>query len=164
MSSDNEYRIIPLDERFRPAVQAMIAESWAGPFIAINGKLWDTRTMPGFAAIRDDCTLIGYLLYVFHPDACEIMVLESLRENAGVGTRLIERVKAKALENGMKKVAVMTTNDHLHAIRFYQKRGFVLRALRQNMLETSRKLKPGIPQIGIDGIPLRDEIELELTL
>lgn len=40
--------------------------------------------------------------------------------------------------------------------------GFV--AVHRNALELSRRLKPGIPLIGDDGIPLRDEIELELTL
>jgi ribosomal protein S18 acetylase RimI-like enzyme len=55
-------------------------------------------------------------------------------------------------------------NDNLHALRFYQKRGFVLVALHRNALEASRKLKPEIPLVGIDGIPIRDEIELELVL
>ncbi|MBE0600510.1 MAG: GNAT family N-acetyltransferase [Firmicutes bacterium] len=158
------YRVIPIDETFRPAVQAMVDQSWAGPLIAVNGTLWDTRTMAGFAAEQDDYTMIGYILYVFHTDTCEIMALESLRENVGVGTRLIERVKAEAIRRGKKKIAVTTTNDNLHALRFYQRFGFTLQTLRPNMLETSRKLKPGIPPEGIDGIPLRDEIELELAL
>jgi ribosomal protein S18 acetylase RimI-like enzyme len=145
-------------------VQALIDASWAGPSLAVGGKLWDTRTMPGFAALDARDNVTGYLLYVFHADECEIMALESLREREGVGTRLIEMVVSAAREHGMKKVAVTTTNDNLPAIRFYQKRGFTLRALRLNMLETSRKLKPGIPLMGVDGIPIRDEIELELSL
>jgi len=36
--------------------------------------------------------------------------------------------------------------------------------LNRNALEVSRKLKPEIPQIGYDGIPLRDEVELEMIL
>lgn len=164
MSHECEYRIVPIEERLRPAVQALVDASWAGPLLAVNGRLLDTRDMPGFAAVTDDCTMIGYLLYVFHSDTCEIMALESLREHEGFGTRLIEQIKMAATESGMKKVAVTTTNDNLHALRFYQKRGFVLHELRPNMLETSRKLKPGIPLLGIGGIQIRDEIELELTL
>ncbi|MCG0275770.1 MAG: hypothetical protein L5655_06315 [Thermosediminibacteraceae bacterium] len=49
-------------------------------------------------------------------------------------------------------------------MKFYQKRGFLLVAVHRNALEQARKLKPEIPLIGIDGIPLRDEIELELPL
>jgi ribosomal protein S18 acetylase RimI-like enzyme len=58
---------------------------------------------------------------------------------------------------------VTTTNDNLNALRFYQKHGFVLAALRPNALEKTRKLKP-IPALGENGIPIRDEIELEMIL
>jgi hypothetical protein len=37
-------------------------------------------------------------------------------------------------------------------------------ALYPNALDDSRLLKPEIPLIGLDEIPLRDEIELEITL
>jgi hypothetical protein len=33
-----------------------------------------------------------------------------------------------------------------------------------NALEESRRIKPEIPLMGMDGIPLRDEIELEIML
>jgi hypothetical protein len=49
-------------------------------------------------------------------------------------------------------------------LRFYQKRGFVIAAIHVNALEKARRLKPEIPLIGEDGIPLRDEIELEMIL
>ena len=52
----------------------------------------------------------------------------------------------------------------MRALRFYQKRGFRLVALYPGALAESRKLKPEIPITGIDGIPLLDEIELELML
>jgi len=58
----------------------------------------------------------------------------------------------------------MTTNDNTAALRFYQKWGFLLVAVHRNAVEQARKLKPEIPLTGIDGIPLRDEIELEVLL
>ncbi len=62
------------------------------------------------------------------------------------------------------RLVVVTTNDNLNALRFYQKRGFILVQLRPNALARSRQLKPQIPLVGMDGIPLRDEIELEMDL
>jgi hypothetical protein len=47
------------------------------------------------------------------------------------------------------------------SLRFYHKRGFVLVAVHRNTFEISRQLKPEIPLLGADGIPLCDEIELE---
>lgn len=159
-----EFSIRQIDQPLRDVVQPLIDDSWGGPWVAVNGRLWDTRILPGFAALDEDGNLIGYILYAFHNGLCEIMVLESLHESIGVGTRLIGRVKGIAKANGMKKAIVMTTNDNIGAIRFYQKRGFTLRALRPNMLETSRKIKPAIPLIGNEGIPIRDEIEFEIEL
>ena len=44
-----------------------------------------------------------------------------------------------------------------------QKRGFVISAIRTNVMEAQRKLKP-IPLLGNDGIEIRDEIELEMLI
>jgi hypothetical protein len=52
----------------------------------------------------------------------------------------------------------------MDAVRFYQKRGFRLVAVHRRALEETRRLKPSLPETGIDGIPLRDEIELEILL
>ncbi len=59
---------------------------------------------------------------------------------------------------------MITTNDNLRALGFYQKRGTVLVAVYRNAMDAARKLKPQIPMIGMNGIPLRDEIELETLL
>ncbi len=59
---------------------------------------------------------------------------------------------------------LITTNDNTPALRFYQRRGFRLVALRPGAIDAARRLKPGIPAVGLDGIPLRDEIELEQAL
>ena len=56
------------------------------------------------------------------------------------------------------------TNDNTAALRFYQKYGFALVAVHRNAIEQDRLLKPEIPFTGNDGIPLRDEIELEIRL
>ena len=76
----------------------------------------------------------------------------------------IEAVKEVACKAGCRRLWLITTNDNLNALRFYQKRGFALVAVHRNALEISRKFKPEIPLIGADGIPLRDEIELEMIL
>lgn len=58
-------------------------------------------------------------------------------------------------------VVLITTNDNINAIRFYQKRGFDMAHLFHNALDVSRKLKPEIPLIGENSIPLQHEIEFE---
>jgi hypothetical protein len=61
-------------------------------------------------------------------------------------------------------VWLVTTNDNLDALRFYQRRGFRLAKLRRGAVDAARsRLKPTIPEVGSFGIPIRDEIVLELV-
>jgi hypothetical protein len=60
---------------------------------------------------------------------------------------------------------LVTTNDNVDALRFYQRRGFRLAELRPEAVTLSRRaLKPEIPMVGAHGIELRDELELDLEL
>ena len=102
-------------------------------------------------------------MYAKEGTKCEIVALYTEVEKQGIGTKLIDRVKEAAKKDGCKTVWLMTTNDNTQALRFYQKRGFILTALRTNVIEEQRKIKP-IPLLGNDGIPIRDEIELEIGL
>ena len=116
--------------------------------------------LPGFIA-EDGIEKIGLITYNIEGDDCEITTLNSFIEQSGVGTALIERVKQAAKEENCKRVWLITTNDNIHALRFYQRREFTIKALYPNAMEESRKLKPGIPMLGNDDIPIRDEIEFE---
>ena len=157
------YEIYPVDAAIRERLQPILDETWGAPLLAINGKLWDSRTMPGFAALSGD-EILGYLLYEFHDDVCEIMVLESIVQNIGIASALIKQVKQTAKTCDVSKVIVQTSNDNAHAFRFYQKRGFTIREVRINAMDASRRLKPSIPIIGEDGITIRDEIEFEIEV
>ena len=48
--------------------------------------------------------------------------------------------------------------------RFYQRYGMRIAAVRVGAIDRARRFKPEIPVTGNDGIPLRDEIELDLEL
>ena len=66
--------------------------------------------------------------------------------------------------NGCSRITLITTNDNLAALKFYQKRGFDMVRLYRNAVEQARKIKPMIPLLGYDDIPVRHEIELEMIL
>ena len=107
---------------------------------------------------------VGLVTHQIANGECEIMSLNSLVEGKGVGSALIDAVRNEAVGHRCRRIRLITTNDNTHALRFYQRRGFRLAAVYLNALEQSRRLKPEIPLTGMDGIPLRDEIELELIL
>ena len=84
--------------------------------------------------------------------------LDSLVARQGVGTALLAAVQRAAREMTCTRLWLITTNDNVDAIRFYQRRGFVLSSIHPDALAESRKIKPQIPQIGNYGIPIRDEL------
>ncbi len=90
--------------------------------------------------------------------------MNSLLEGRGIGSALVEAVIKVAVNASCKRIWLITTNDNLTALRFWQKRGFSLVAVHRNAIEESRRLKPEIPLKGEHGIPIKDEIELEMCL
>ncbi|HRN70399.1 MAG TPA: GNAT family N-acetyltransferase [Candidatus Woesebacteria bacterium] len=156
-----QYRqILPTDAVW---IKNLLTQEWGSSIVVSRGTLHNTDKLPGIVA-EIDSKPVGLLTYQITEDKCEIVTLNSIVQGKGVGTGLITKLKTIAKEKGCKKIWTITTNDNTDALLFYQKRGFRLVALYPNAIEQSRKLKPQIPQIGINGIPIRDEIELELNL
>ena len=131
--------------------------------VVSRGRVHRADTLPGFLARRWGQE-IGLITYRLEADQCEIVSMNSLVERQGVGRALIGAVQQAAREAGCKRLWLITTNDNLTALGFYQKRGFTLVQVHRNAVEVSRRLKPDIPPVAANGIPIRDEVELELLL
>ena len=157
------FQIRPLRDDDRPWVAELLEREWGATRVVSRGQLYHADRLPGFVATRDG-TPCGLVTYRLGDGDCEIISLNSLVERIGIGTALIAAIREVAVAAGCRRLWLITTNDNLAALRFYQRRGFRLAALYPNALEASRRLKPEIPLVGHDGIPLRDEIELELLL
>ncbi|RIN83652.1 GNAT family N-acetyltransferase, partial [Mammaliicoccus sciuri] len=86
------------------------------------------------------------------------------RENVGIGSQLLKKLEEISEKKDITKISVITTNDNLNALKFYQKRGYNITKVIPNAVEKARKQKPSIPQFAENGIPIRDEILLEKYL
>lgn len=157
------YTIDLLTEKEKPWAAHILKKRWGSSAIVSRGKLHQLEDLNGFIA-KERKTPVGLVTYIIHGNECEIVSLDSLLERQGIGSALVEEVKHLAESQRCMRVWAITTNDNLNALRFYQKRGFSLVAVHRNALEISRKIKPQIPLIGKDGIPISDEIELECLL
>ena len=139
----------------------MLRDRWGSERMAAHGVLYEPAKLEGFVA-EDAGTgePVGLLTYHRTPGACEIVTLDALVEGQGVGTALV----AAAAALGDARLWVITTNDNVHALRWYERRGFRVVAVHEGAVDQSRAtLKPEIPPAAPDGIPIRDEIELELV-
>jgi GNAT superfamily N-acetyltransferase len=132
--------------------------------VARRGELVDATVQPALLAWSGP-ELVGVATYVVRGPACELLTLHATRRFEGTGTSLVDAVCEHARQAGCTVLWVVTTNDNVDALRFYQRRGFRLARVRPGAVDESRRmLKPQIPTSGAHGIPLRDEVELELEL
>jgi DNA-3-methyladenine glycosylase I len=156
-----QFQVRPLDKGDHEWVARFLKEYWGSTEVVTRGRIHKADELPGFIALQEDKP-VGLVTYQIDSDECEVVTLNSLVEGIGIGSALLGAVKDIATR--CKRLWLITTNDNMMALRFYQKRAFLLVAVYRNALEQSRRLKPEIPSVGADGIPLRDEIELELPL
>jgi GNAT superfamily N-acetyltransferase len=155
--------IRPLVEEDRPWAIELMRERWAGEVQVARGKARDASRLEGFVA-EENGEPLGLATYEARGAECELVTLDSLREGSGIGSALVAAVASEAWRRGCRTLSVVTTNDNVRALRFYQRRGFVLAALRKGAVAKSRRIKPEIPELGYDDIPIRDELELTLPL
>ncbi|MGH2350407.1 MAG: GNAT family N-acetyltransferase [Chloroflexota bacterium] len=139
----------------------LLDQEFGGRLQARRGELHDVLALPGLVATIDD-EPAGLLTYRQEASECELALLWARRRHHGIGTALVQALQAQMEAAGCSRIWAVTTNDNLDALRFYQRRGFVLCALRAGAVDDSRRrLKPQISLLGGYGIPLRDELELE---
>ncbi len=130
--------------------------------VARLGELVDPLEHPALIA-EDSGRLAGVAGYLRGGERWELLTLHARERHAGVGTALVDELCHRAREAGAARLFVVTSNDNLDALRFYQRRGFRLVALHTGAVDRAREeLKPEIPAVGEHGIPVRDELELEL--
>lgn len=130
-----------------------------GEIIVSRGVVHHVLEKPGFIALKNG-EPVGVAIYDIVGNNCELVSIEALAQWQGIGSKLICQVESMARELESTNVWLITTNDNLDAMRFYQKRGFRLRAVHAGALELSRTIKPAIPLIGNYGIAMTDEVEL----
>jgi DNA-3-methyladenine glycosylase I len=150
----------PLIEDDRSWLTGFMTERWGTPVAAGGGRLHRLDDLPGFVAVAGDGTVAGVVTYLIEADACDVISIDAVAPGEGVGTALLEAACEAAAAAGCRRVRLITTNDNVDALRFYQRRGFALCELRPGAVGESRRMKPQIPAVGAYGIPIRDELVL----
>ena len=154
-----DVEIRPVEEKDRPTVEWLTTQLWGAPEVAVHDGVFYPAALPGFIAERAG-RIAGLVTYEVRGGTLEIATINALDLYRGIGTMLIEAVRAEAKRLGCYQVMLTTTNDNIGALRFYQRRGFRLVELRPGAVTRARRAKPEIPMTGEYGIPLRDELDL----
>lgn len=144
-------------------VRSVLIASWDSTKVVAHGDLIDATECPTLIAEADGIPA-GVLTYRIGADGLEVVSIDSQLSRAGVGTALLAAAAEIGRKAGAARLWLITTNDNIAALRFYQRRGLDLVALHRNAMTAARELKPQIPERGAHGIPIRHELELELPL
>lgn len=146
-----EVRAIRPDER--TAVDALHEREWSGPYVVAHDTRHDLRTLPTLVAVDDAGAVAGALTYHADEDGLEVVSLVAAVPGGGSGTALLTAATATAVAMGLTRVWLITSNDNLRALRFYQRRGMRMVGVDRGAVDRARLLKPEIPLLGDDGIP-----------
>src|SRR5262245_7867896 len=129
----------PLSVEDLPRLRAYWKQHWGAEFVVAHGVIYHPGSLDGFIALDQD-EWVGEISYSVSGDECEIVSLDSLREGQGLGTQLMDAAVAEARKRSCRRVFLITTNDNLHALGFYQRRGFELVRIHRRALDETRKL------------------------
>ena len=150
--------VTPADQGWlRPALE----QAWGSVRIVSRERLTeDASVLPGIVAERNDQP-VGVCLFRSEGDAMELVVLEAFEPGGGIGTSLLAAAEDEARRRQARRLWLVTTNDNLEALRFYQRRGWRWVALHVDAVTRGRGLKPEIPMVGAHDIEIRHELEFE---
>jgi DNA-3-methyladenine glycosylase I len=145
-------------------IKDLMISHWGSQEVIVHGDVFMPHLLPGYIAVANSGERIGLATFVKKMNHLEIITLNSLNPGIGIGTALISVIRERARKDAYSRVILTTTNDNLNALDFFQKLGFVIDKIRSGEVDQARKIKPAIPMISSDGIPIQDEIDLELKI
>ena len=150
-----------IDDEERKRLARRVSSTW-GETVVRRGEAVDPADGELIGAYADE-EIVGVATYAIRDDECEVVAIEAYQERRGIATVLMDAIRTRAQAAGCRRLWLVTTNDNVPAIAFYQKWGMDLVALRHDSVTEARALlKPDIPEIGYDDIPIRHELEFAI--
>jgi len=164
MNTDADIEIFPpIVEDERQWLADLWHSEWGGDTMVSRGHVYRLADLQALVA-KAVGELVGAATYRFDDaGGCELMSINAVSQGGGVGTRFLNAVEDEARRAGCQRVWLITSNDNLDALRFYQRRGYRITAIYPGAIDEARRIKPTIPIVGDHGIEIHDEIELSKT-
>jgi ribosomal protein S18 acetylase RimI-like enzyme len=158
-----DFTLRPATEADTDQIEALSLHFWEETEVDCFDRQYDVTTCPAFVACARECT-VGLASYALEPtwNAAVLVMLNVLPHWQGqrVGHALVEAVGVEAMRQGLGRVVVVTSNDDLPALAFYQRHGFRITGIVPGRIAEHH----GGEVAGFAGLPVRDEIRLERVL
>ncbi|RWZ60187.1 GNAT family N-acetyltransferase [Halobacillus fulvus] len=147
----------------RELLKQFFIQQWHSPVMVVSSGVYNCDQLEGYAWVNPTGNIVGCITFEA-AERFEVISLDSTIEGQGIGSMLLEKVEETANRQGYSKVQLVTTNDNLKAVSFYQKRGYRIVSILADAVQKARRRKPEIPKIASNGIPILDEWVLEKQL
>lgn len=155
------FRIEPLTDT--ELIRALLARRW-GDDLMMFGRTWKIDEYEAIVARGEKGEILGLGTHALQKTTILALTIDNFFEIRGVGRALLERIAEIGREKNARVLRVLTTNDNTPALRYFQKLGFRIVALYPGAIMIYRTVARNLPEIGVDNIPVRDAIELEIDL
>lgn len=155
-----EGRTEPVDQEY---IRRYWAEHWGLPIVSI-GRTYEPEDVSGLAWRDEWGEPQGLITWAADGERAEIVSLDAFQQGRHIGGRLLNAAEAELRRRKVRHVTIVTTNDNLRALALYVRRGYRIVRIDLDGMDRVRRLKPGVPRLGYDNIPLRDMILLEKDL
>ena len=161
-TAEPEFRIRRYEPGDLAAASELLGRSGGRLRVRRTG-LVDTAILPGLIG-TDDGDVRGLVTYVRRDSELELMVIAADPLDDTVRHELLLAVRRHALE-GSRRVVAYTSNADFAVQRSLQLAGFRMCAVRAGAIEAFRnRLGDGRLSAELHGVPIRDELEFELSL
>lgn len=162
-----EVHLRPIGSDDLTFVRAELKRHWNATSIWSIGREYKADRLPGFIAWCNGqpIGLITVAMSAPCPEGeAEVVTLSTVQEGRGVGGMLLDAAVQAAREAGKRRIFLTTSNDNVRALAFYQRRGWSLVQLHRGAIDRYRAGGWKLPAVAENGIPIRDELELELPI
>ncbi len=154
---------VPKTPEDRVWLRDLWVTEWGGDTMISQGQVYHLASLEALVA-KEREALVGAVTWAIDNQEAELVSLNAVIEDRGIGSALLEAAEREARKAGVRRMHLITSNDNLRALAFYQKRGYRIEALFPGAVDRARQEKPSIPLVAENGIPIHDELLLAKLL
>jgi ribosomal protein S18 acetylase RimI-like enzyme len=145
----------------RERLEQLALHFWGETEVECFDRVYDVLELPAIVAELGG-EVVGFVCFAVDGERINLVMCNVLPDfqGRGVGKDLLQAAVEKARLLGLTRLVVATSNDDLPALAFYQRAGFTVEAVVPGRILEHH----GEEEKGFAGIPVRDEIRLQLPL
>jgi L-amino acid N-acyltransferase YncA len=148
----------------KDTIRRLLQQSRWGENLLMGGRIYTVADFSAYVAEDAAGTIVAFCTFAQRGTTAFMLSLDNPGGPKGTGKLLLEHLIAESRKAGARTLRALTTNDNLPALGYYQKNGFRIVAFFPGAIDIYRIVAPTLPEIGFDGIPIHDSIELEMDI